>query len=95
MANNREEQINDLLETLDEFELKVASLLQEGRGLAMGMRKYGGRVKTNGSQLEGYFLNWIRNFVDGQEMVTFEGIRETLENELEEIEAGVYEEEAK
>ena len=90
---NRKGHIQDLMTMLDNFENKLYELMNEGRDIVQDMQSYSGEVAREGQLLDNYLIRRIRSFLECNEIFRFDHARETLQEELEEIEAGVYDEE--
>ncbi|MNJ90649.1 hypothetical protein D3C87_82840 [compost metagenome] len=91
-TNQCKEIVEKLEKMLNKFEASVEALIEEGKEIVEITDTYDGDIRQQGNQLELYFVNRLKSFVDGREMFRFYSMKEYLTIEKEEIEAGVYEE---
>ncbi|MNL99694.1 hypothetical protein D3C76_01800 [compost metagenome] len=91
-TNQRKEIVEKLEKMLNKFEASVEALIEEGKEIVEITDTYDGDIRQQGNQLELYFVNRLKSFVDGREMFRFYSMKEYLTIEKGEIEAGVYEE---
>lgn len=89
-AQERKDSIEALIEMLEAFEIKFDEIISDARDIAKMCRSHGGHVETAGKTMEYYFVNRMKSFIEGYEQFKFDNLKETLQEELEEIKAGVY-----
>ncbi|MDF2534153.1 MAG: hypothetical protein K0R18_310 [Bacillales bacterium] len=88
--NERKESIEALVEMVNEFESKIEEIISDGRDIVRGCMMHDGQVRREGMTMDGYLVKRLRNFIEGYEQFKFDSMREALEEERQEIEAGVY-----
>lgn len=91
-TNERKDSILSIIEMTEELEVRLDELASDARNVARICRAHGGHVEQQGRTLEYYFANRLRSFIEGYEQFKFDILKATLKEELEEINAGVYDE---
>ena len=96
MNQHDQEKIQDLKSLLSEvqnFTDQVEELHAQGKRISRKMQQFAGSVSQQGQQLDLYFNNRLKSFLEGNEMFKFGYASEALEGEIEEIKQDIIEDE--
>lgn len=80
----RPDEIHDLLYNIEEFETRFDDLISDAKDIEERLKRLGDEKTAERMRI--YFINRMKNFLQGGEMFTFDQIRESLYDMLKEYE---------
>jgi predicted ATP-dependent serine protease len=80
----RLQEIEELLHNVEEFETRFEDLVADAKDIEERLKRLGDERTAERMQL--YFINRMKNFLQGREMFTFDQVRNSLNDILKEYE---------